>query len=212
MSCPTLDDYIGIIFKYMPPWFGDNNPILEAILAGFGSIAEFIYCNLVYVKLQERITTATDEYLDFFAQCYFGALIRRCPNESDDSFRARLLKLMIAPRVTKQAMIDRLTDLTGRAPVVYESFGGENAFYGHSFYGHSPMGGEGPYQAWITAYRPIAPVDNTTAFLNDTAFLSAESYYGKSGTSGGCVTDEDILNTIEITKLEGTLMHVTILD
>jgi hypothetical protein len=214
MSCLTTENLVEVLFKYLPPWWADNNPILDAILRGFGSIAAFIYCNLVYIKLQTRIKTATDINLDYIALDFFGNLLKRCQNESDDVFRQAILKLLLAPRVTRQAMIDRLTDLTGRTPLIYEAFEGTGNFYNHALLNSptSTLSGNGAYQAWITAYRPLAPTQNTSVFLNNTAFETADSYYGSSGDSGSCVTDEDILNTIEITKAAGTLMHVTISD
>lgn len=213
MSCLTTEQIVEIIYKYTPPWWDDENPILNAILRGFGSIAAFIYCNMVYIKLQTRIITATDINLDYIALDYFGNLLKRCPGESDETFREAILKLLLAPRVTRQAMIDRLTDLTGRVPIVYEAFGSDTSFYDEAFFDSpSSYGGEGAYQAWITAYRPLPPTENDSAFLDQTAYGDAVSYYGADSDPGACVTDADILNTIEITKSAGTLMHVTILD
>lgn len=214
MSCLTTEQLVDVIYKYTPPWWDDENPILNAILIGFGSIAAFIYCNMVYIKLQTRIISATDINLDYIALDYFGNLLKRCPGESDDTFRDAILKLLLAPRVTRQAMIDRLTDLTGRAPIIYEGFEGDGNYYNHAFLNSptSTLGGSAPYQAWITAFRPLPATENTSVFLNHTAFENAVSYYGSEGQSGACVTDADILNTIEITKVAGTLMHVTISD
>lgn len=214
MTCLTTEQIVEVMYKYLPPWWDDENPVLDAILRGFGSIAAFIYCNMVYIKNQTRIMTATDINLDYIALDYLWDLLKRCPGESDATFRAAILKLLLAPRVTKQAMIDRLTDLTGRVPIIYEAFEGDNSFYNHAFLNSptSTLGGDGAYQAWITAFRPLPASENTSVFLNHTAFENAVSYYGSEGQSGACVTDADILHTIEITKAGGTLMHVTISD
>lgn len=214
MTCLTTEQIVEIMYTYMPiSWWGDENPVLDAILRGFGSLAAFIYCNMVYTKLQTRIQTATDINLDYIALDYFGNILKRCPEESDTVFRAAILKLLLATRVTRQAMIDRLTDLTGRAPIVYESFE-DSGYYDHAFL-DSPsatLGGDGAYQAWITAYRPLPATENSSIFLDNTAFNDAVSYYGGDGEAEACVTDADILNTIEITKAAGTFMHVTISD
>lgn len=210
-NCMTLEELIEVLFNYIPPWWGDNNPILEAILSGFGSVATFLYCNLVYIKMQTRIKTSTDIFLDLTAQDYFGSMVQRCPGEGDETFRDKILKTLIAPRCTKSAMINALKNLTGRTPIVWEPYF-DGGYYNHSFFNHASFGFIAPYQAWIIVFRPEPVITNDTAFLNNTCFATAESYYGSAQQNQGCVTDADILNTIEITKLAGTFMHVTILD
>lgn len=199
------------LFKYMPPWFGSENPVLTALLHGFGSVSNFIYYSLFFLNNQTRITSATEEFLDLYAQDYFGTFLQRCPDESDIVFRQRILNTLFAPRVTRQAMIDILTNLTGRVPVIYEPFL-DCGFYDHAFLDNDAyMGGDAPYQAWIIAYRPVQPTENTDIYLDDTAYCDQQSYYPETDEHI-CVSDEDILKAIEITKLAGTFMHVTISD
>lgn len=212
MAALSEDNLIVFLFKYSAPWYSQNeNTVLDAFLAGFANVAAFIYGCIMYAHLQTRPETSTDIFLDLYAEDFFGDLLLRCIDQSDADFLVRIQKMMLAPRGTKQAMIDRLTDLTGRVPVVYESFT-DAGYYNHAFYNHAFAGSSGPYQAWITVYRPTPAVTNDSAYLNNTAYATAESYYGSGGAQNSCVTDFDILNTIEITKAAGTLMHVTILD
>ena len=208
----TQDEFVYFLFKYLAPWFSqDSNPVTNAILTGFGNISSFIYSLLLYANLQTRIQTSTGIFLDLTASDFFGDILIRCENETDAEFLERIRLLMFAPRVTVQNIIDRLFDLTGRVPIVYESFT-DGGYYNNSFLGHTFMGGSGPYQIWITAYRPTPTIVNTSAFLNNTAFGTAMSYYGEGSAQNSCVTDEDILNTIEITKAAGIVAHTTILD
>lgn len=212
MAALSEDSLINFLYKYSAPWFSENsNPVLIAYLAGFANVASFLYSCLLYCKVQTRPETSTDIFLDLYAEDFFGDLLIRCDGQSDADFLIRIQKMMLAPRVTRQAMIDRLTDLTGRVPIIYENFN-DAGYYNHAFLGHTFAGGDGAYQAWITAYRPTPTVTNTSSFANQTAFATAESFYGTGEAQNACVTDEDTLNTIEITKAAGTLMHVTILD
>jgi len=212
MSAPySTRDMAEFLFKYMPPWFGSDNPVLIALLHGFGSVSNFIYYSLVFLNNQTRITDATEEFLDLYAQDYFGSFLQRCPDESDVVFRQRILNTLFAPRVTRQAMIDALTNLTGRAPIIYEPFL-DCGFYDHAFLDNDAyMGENAPYQAWIIAYRAVQPETNNTIYLDESAYLDQQSYY-PAPDEHVCVSDADILKTIEITKLAGTFMHVTISD
>jgi len=215
MRSTSEEDIINFLFQYSAPWFNQNeNPVLYGVFTGFASIAYFIYGLLVYVKAQTRIQTSTDIFLDFTAEDFFGDILTRCPNQGDSSFRALILKLLLAPRVTRQNMINRITDITGRTPIVYEEFY-DSGFYDVSFYDEDMYygsGGNAPYQAWITAYRPLPPTSNNSIFLDQTYFYDEVSYYGAGNITNPCITDEEILNTIEITKAAGTLMHVTLSD
>lgn len=214
MSCYSTEEFAIFLFKYLPPWFGDENPFLNAILQGFGSVSSFIYCNLVLIKNQTRIKTSTGNFLDITKQDYFNGYARdRCPNETDDDFRAYILKVLLAPRVTYQAMIDRLTDLTGRTPIILTTFGNGASFYDVSFLDENTYGMvDGNLEVWITAFRPIQPIQNTTAFLDNDTYEDDGSYYGGQDDAGLCVTDQDILTTIDITIVAGILTHVTISD
>jgi hypothetical protein len=214
MSCFTADEFVEFLFSYLPPWFGDENPFLEAILTGFGTVSSFIYCNLVFIKNQTRIQTSTGDFLDISKQDYFNGLARnRCPNETDDNFRQYILNTLIAPRLTIQAIIDRLFDLTGRTPIVTTGFGNNSSFYDVSFLDENAYGmTDGLLEVWITAFRPLVPLQNTTAFLDETAYADDGSYYGGQDDSGLCVTDEMILITVNITIAAGVTAHVTISD
>jgi len=209
----TIDQFVSFLFKYSAPWYSDENPVLDAINTGFGYIASYVYGLLLYARLQTRIQTSTDVFLDYTCEDFFGDILERCPGESDADLLSSIEKLMLAQRVTRQNMINRLFDLTGRTPIIYEGFE-DGGFYDHTFLDHTAFAGDsGPYQAWITAYRPTPLVTNTTAYLDNNCYEDAMSYYGAGGNAqNSCVTDQDILNTIEITKVAGTLMHVTILD
>jgi hypothetical protein len=208
----TQDEFLFFLFQYCAPWFNQNeNPILEAILTGAAYIGYQIYSLLVFSKNQLRISTSTGNFLDLTAQDFFMGILSRCPNESDSDFLLAIQKLMFAPRITTKNLINRLTDLTGRTPIIYKPFF-DAGFYNQAFLNNTFAGGDTPFTIWITAFRPIQPVLNTTAYLNQTAYGNAASYYGESNQSNVCVTDQDILDTINITIAAGIVAITTILD
>lgn len=212
MTITTRQQIVERILGYLPPWFGDQAPVLNAFLQGAGSVYAFLYNDLTYAKLQERILTATGEFLDFIAFDFFLDKLLRCPGESDDAYRQRILKMIFQERATFNGMFTALKNLTGRDPVILEAFNNGDNYYNHGFYNHVYAGFNAPYQAWIIAYRPIPISTNGTIYLNQTAFATAESYYGAAADTVTCISDDDIYYTIDITKPAGTLMHVTILD
>lgn len=212
MTNITRQEVVNRLLGYLPPWFADQNPILNAFLQGAGTVYAFLYNDLTYAKLQTRIKTATDEFLDFIGYDFFGDTLLRCPNESDDDYRQRILNALFQERATFDGMFTALQKLTGRDPIIWEAWNGGTNFYNYGYYNHFFAGFDAPYQAWITVYRPTPIVTNDSAFLNNTSFANAVSYYGAPAQNVSCISDDDILYTIEITKPIGTLMHVTILD
>lgn len=205
----STQDFLNKQLALLPRWFGDDFPNLIATLTGSAVCNDFVYGLLKYIRLQLRLQDMSGETLDLFSQTYFGKKLLRHFDESDDSYRTRISVTLLRPGATRQAMIDVLTSLTGRVPIIWES-GIDSAFYNHAFYGHSTYGAsDDAYQAWIIAYRPISPEQAGTSYYGQTGFYG-HSFYQTSFTNG--ITDQDILDAIEATKVYGTLMHVTLLD
>ena len=102
-------------------WFLNGlSPLRDALLLGLANILAFGYSVLAYVRLQTRISTATDGFLDLIAADFFGSNLTRAANQTDASFRSRILINIFRERVTRRAVISILTQLTGRAPIVFE--------------------------------------------------------------------------------------------
>jgi hypothetical protein len=193
----------------LPPWFGDEFPILIAAIQGSAYCNQFIYTLSTFLRAQMRLPSMTGETLDLFAQDYFGNKLLRHFNEDDDTYRTRISATLLRPSATRPAMIQVLTDLTGRVPIVWES-GIDSAFYNYSFCNHMNGGSNNDaYQAWIIAFRPLSPAQAGISYFNETAFCN---HSFAAGSVSATVTDQDILDAIQQTKCEGTLMHVTILD
>ncbi|QOR55294.1 MAG: hypothetical protein SHS37scaffold220_63 [Phage 67_12] len=102
-------------------WFLNGlSPLRDALLLGLGNILAFGYSLLAYVRLQTRIGTATDGFLDMIAGDFFGSSLTRAANQTDASYRSRILINIFRERVTRRAVTSILTQLTGRAPGIFE--------------------------------------------------------------------------------------------
>ncbi|HEY1772418.1 MAG TPA: hypothetical protein VGH91_04420 [Gammaproteobacteria bacterium] len=104
----------------IPRWFGSTFPALTALLAGIGTALDNFTALCGYIKLQLRISTATDGFLDLIAGDYFGQSLSRNPGETDASFRSRIKSNLFAPVVTRAAILARLYTLTGRVATIFE--------------------------------------------------------------------------------------------
>jgi hypothetical protein len=158
-----------------------------ATLAGASAALSTVLAQITYVKLQTRIKTATDGFLDLISWDFLGTALPRRPVEVDNAFRARILANLFRARVTRAGMIATLTMLTGRAPRVFEpkrpmdtgGWGG-NPFGGYGVAGGYTNPAIQNYQALVTAYR------------------------------GGNVPDATIYATVDATKPIATLIWTAI--
>ena len=155
-------DMLGRLKAALPTqWFADSTPILDALLSGFAITASWIYALLATVRLQTRLTTASASFLDITAQDFFGSRVVRAPNQSDATFRITILREMFRPRATRAALTSGITDLTGRAPNIFEPSrpADTGAWNGRAGYGVAGYWGSLalPNQFFVTAYRPTGP-------------------------------------------------------
>lgn len=140
-------------------WFASPAPVLASLLAGLADGWAWLYAMLQYAKLQTRIATATDTFLDLVSQDCFGGTLPRRAGESDASFRARIQRELLRERATRPALVCVLQDLTGRTPIIFEpSRPADTGAYGMAL-GYGIAGGWGslalPYQSFVTAFRPL---------------------------------------------------------
>lgn len=114
-------DILARLKAAMPPWFGNGaTTILDAALTGPANALAFIYGLIQYAQLQTRIKTATDTWLDLIARDFFARKFQRRSGELDVPYRTRIVKEIFRPRATRPAVIGALTDLTGKAPIIFE--------------------------------------------------------------------------------------------
>lgn len=140
-------------------WFGDDTPVLDTLLQGLGAGLSAFYGLLEFVRAQTRIATAVGTFLDGVAADFFGAACVRWTTEPDSAFRVRIQQTLLRPRGTRSALATALTDLTGRAPAIFEPCRpADTGGYAVGGVGYGVAGGWGnlslPYQVFVTAYRP----------------------------------------------------------
>ncbi len=191
-----------------PQWFGQGEtvaapetPLLDSLIQGVAWALSFAYSLYAYAKLQARIATATDGFLDLIAADYFGASLVRRQAQSDSSFRNQILGTILKPQATRGAMINALQVLTGQTPIVYEPRRpldvcgyGAGLYYGiQGRYGSQLM----PYQALVVAFRPLNQgVPYRSGYGNPQGgygvAAGAFAWATPDQTTGG-VTDTDII-------------------
>jgi hypothetical protein len=211
-------DIFARLKGYLPTrWFGsasDSTPILDAVLTGIATCLSFIYSLYAYTKLQTRIATATDGWLDMISGDFFGLALPRKTGESDNSFRSRIQANLLRPKATRGAVTQALVALTGRTPVIVEpARPADTGAYGGPSIGYGAAGAYGsmllPYQCFITAYRPhssvgIASVAGYGISTGGYGQASRAEYADITAFNAG-VTDTDIFAVIDAVKPAATI-------
>jgi hypothetical protein len=194
------NDMLARLKLVLPPgWFADTTPILDAVLTGLAAAWSGLYALLTNVKSQTRIATASGIFLDLAAGDYFGSALPRRAGEADAAYSARIRANLLAPRATRAGLVAALTNLTGRAPVVFEPLNaGDTGGYGANTLGYNTAGGYGcrntPFAVFVTAYRPNAtPVSHAGGYVvGPGGYSTAPMFYANDSDLPGTVSDADI--------------------
>lgn len=207
--------------SYLPAWFGAGpTPALDGLIGGIAWALAGIYAFYAYAKLQTRILTATDFWLDMIAADFFGAAIVRKPGQSDASFRAYIIANLLRARATRPSMQSLLLAITGQPPILFEpnrpfDTGACSAPTSAGFCGVARAGSIAvPFTAFITAYRPLAEGGLAgAAFSNAPQFSATDtplssSYCNSLTLDTVFVDDADIYAAIEANKVAGTICWV----
>lgn len=204
-------------------WFGgvtDSMPLVDGVLSGIATLLSFVYALYSYAKLQTRIATATDGWLDMIAADFFGpAGLLRKAGQSDASYRLVIMANLFREKATRNAIVRILSSLTGRAPTIIEPMRpADTGAYGAPNIGYGMAGAYGsmslPYQAFVIAYRPvsnagIASVAGYGIPSGAYATPSRAEYASISMVTGG-VTDADIFAAIDAVKPAATIVWTRI--
>jgi hypothetical protein len=189
-------------------WFNEPTPVLDALLQGFAWALSLGYSLISYTRLQTRIATATDVFLDLISGDFFGSALPRNQQEQDGPFRTRILANLLRERATRRGLIEALVLLTGRTPIVFEPARPlDTGAYNENICGYSVAGGYGsltlPSQAFVIAYRPsgsgipyIAGYGSPEGAYN----TPSQTEYASLDQVIGNVTDADIYSTIDQVK------------
>ena len=185
-----------------PRWFPDTAPVLDAMLSGVAEVWSQLYGQLQWVQSQTRILTASGAFLDMIAGDFFGGLLRRRSIELDATFRMRIQRELLRERGTRQAVIAALTDLTGRAPMVFEPARPADTRGWNASAGYGVAGGWGnldlPMQCLVTAYRPAGQGIGVVAGWSTSAsgWGVGAGEYGSLAEIAGQVTDAEIAEAV----------------
>jgi hypothetical protein len=219
-----FDDILARLKGKLPSrWFGgtaDGLPVFDGVMAGLANLFSFVYSLYSYAKLQTRIMSATDGWLDMIAADFFGpGKVTRKTGQSDASYRLVILANLFREKATRRAVISILTSLTGRAPKIIEptrpedtgAYGAPNSGYGVAgAYGSMSL----PYQAFVIAYRPIsnAGIASVAGYGTSPGGYSTPSWaeYASMSMVTGDVTDADIFAVIDAVKPAGTIIWTRI--
>jgi hypothetical protein len=184
-------------------WFADSTPVLDGLLSGLASMWSWAYSLLYYVRMQTRIATATDVWLDVIASDFFGGRLQRRAGQSDDAFRSLIQNSLLRDHGTRQSIVSAVQDLTGRTPIVFEPMRtSDTGGYSLGGIGYRTAGGWGnmslPFQCFVTAYRPtgsgIALVAGWGCAIG--AYSVGTIEYASLAMVQGQVTDSDIVAAI----------------
>jgi hypothetical protein len=179
-------------------WFGDSTPILDALLTGLASAWSELYALVAYVSAQSRIATASGIFLDIAAQDYLGGSLARRAGEADAAYGARLRNNLLSPRATRASLVQAVTDLTGRAPSVFEPLNASDTGGYNVNLGYNTAGGYGsmnlPYQFFVKAYRPNnTPISNAGGYNDGPGgYAHGPMFYADLTEFAGTVSDAEI--------------------
>lgn len=167
MATGDAPDILSRLQRLIPNgWFPVGAaPIKDAMLAGAANAFAFIFSLLAYVRLQTRIATATDGFLDLIAFDFFGNGFHRGTGQTDGSFRNQIISFLFKQRNTRIAVTKVIQQLLGTTPVILEpqwanqagAYGIYTTAYGVTPYGSMSM----PHEIFVTVTIPeslsIAP-------------------------------------------------------
>jgi hypothetical protein len=216
MAIGDQKDFLTRIKALLPnAWFGDTTPVLDSVLSGIAFVLTSVYSLTQYARFQTRIASATDAFLDLISFDFFGLTLPRKTGESDTAFRTRIQAELFLEKGTREGMIRALELLTGRAPIIFEPsrIADTKCYNSSAYYNYAAQyGSRLPYQGFIIAYRPFAQLSDSISGYNNAlvAYNTKGATYTNLSILAGAVTDQDILNTINSTKPEATIVWVII--
>lgn len=138
MATGDQNDVIARLQRWLPQGWFPNTPgtRIYAILSGFAAVLSGIYNLVAYAKLQTRVATATDGFLDLASQDYLGPNLPRLPGETDAAFSARIRANVFLAANTRTAIQNAIQNLTGAPVRMIEPWQPNDTFrWGVSFWG-----------------------------------------------------------------------------
>jgi len=222
---PYSEEDIFLRIKTTLPgrWFAEYSPVLDSLLKPISAGWIGLFKLLDYTKLQTRIGTACDVWLDLIALDYFKHYLRRRLRETDESLRTRILYELGRDRCTRAAVQDLLRDLTGKPPLIFEPANpldtgcyGSLVSVGVGTVGYGISGGWGslklPFQAFIRAFRPaILGVTVINGWGGSAGgFGCGNSAYISAEMDASLANEDEIYENVSRTAPAGTIIWMSI--
>lgn len=188
-------------------WFPNETPVLDGVLLGLAASWSWVYTLLEFGRRQTRVATASGIWLDMIASDFFGVRLYRRGAEADPNFRRRILRELSRERVTRQALVAALKDVTGHVPIIFEpSQPQDTGAYGSldrpaTGLGYGMAGGWGnlglPFQCFVTVRRRAdSGIANVAGWSGVSGGYGAGSVeYADLTMIQGQITDADIYRT-----------------
>jgi hypothetical protein len=187
-------------------WFGETTPVLDGMLAGLGVALAGVYTLIQGVQGQARLVSASGTFIDSFAADFLGTTLLRWSGEDDADFRQRVGEELLRDRGTRGAVELALTQLTGRAPSLFEpARTTDTGGYCIGGTGYGLAGGWGslalPYQFFVTLLRPQEAGIALLAGYGTGGF----SAYGDLAMTSSGPTDAVLMQAIPLLLPAGTI-------
>ena len=221
MATGDQNDILGRLKALLPGgWFRGATPVLDGFLSGIAWALAQVYALAAYARLQTRIATASDGFLDLISSDFFGGNLPRKAAESDAAFRARILSQLFLEKGTRRGLIRVLQLLTGRTPWVFEpGRPADSGGYNTNALGYGMAGGYGslacPFQAFVVAYRPLGQgIPNVGGYGSTVGGYGKPSQleYANPSLVQGAVTDVSIYAAIDSVAPAATILWTRIGD
>lgn len=212
-------DIVSRLQRWLPQgWFPpDTGTRVFAILSGFASLLASIFSTIAYARLQTRLATITDGFVDLAGSDFFGNLLPRLSGEVDATYSLRIRKEIIRDRNTRAAIDALLFELTGYHPEITENWRGSDNLAWRGRYGWRTghySGRDFRYQVFIkTTHAGVFGI-NTGAWRNPNAAWRVPTfvYTDPSMTTGTGLTDQQLLDALNRIRTAGITYWVWIAD
>ena len=154
MAIGDSDDVQARLQSLIPNgWFNSlTAPVRDIVFGGLADSLSWIYALRTAVRAQMRIATASGWFLDLVGWDFFRSDYLRKANETDDSWRKRIIYEIFRERVTRKGIIEVLEDLTGQTPDVFEPANPGDCGGGYGVGGGIAYGGANPNQGLNSGY------------------------------------------------------------
>jgi hypothetical protein len=221
----SATDIAGRVQRWLPSrWFPEGpGTRIWATISGSAASLLVLLQQTTYLKLQTRLSTATDGFLDLAASDFLTNFPRRL-NEPDPAYAARIQREIIRPRNTRAAIVQVLQDLTGNTPTVFRpSYALDTGGLGTGSFALGAAGALGsyqlPFQAFVTIERGTAPGAGTqVTYPGPVSGLGAPLgglgigalFLGDGSPAQGGVTDDDIYAAVASVTPAGHINWVAI--